>query len=124
MKPLIVQQFDNEQISALKENKVIPEFRPGDNVKVSVRIIEGANERIQAYEGLVIARRNSGVTSSFVVRKVANGEGAERRFMIYSPLLSKIEVIRRGDVSRAKLYYIRALQGKAARIKEKMHYNK
>lgn len=124
MKPLIIQEFDKEQIATLMENKTIPDFRPGDNVKVSVRIIEGANERIQIFEGLVIARRNSSITSSVVVRKVANGEGTERRFMIYSPLVSKIEVVRRGDVSRAKLYYIRSRKGKAARIKEKMHYKK
>jgi large subunit ribosomal protein L19 len=124
MKPLLIKEIDNEQIAALTANKIIPNFRPGDNVKVSVRIVEGTNERTQIYEGLVIARRNSGITSSLVVRKVANGEGIERRFMIYSPLISKIEVIRRGDVSRAKLYYIRGRKGKAARIKEKMHYKK
>ncbi|MES2215166.1 MAG: 50S ribosomal protein L19 [Pseudomonadota bacterium] len=97
----------------------IPDFVAGDTVKVNVRIIEGANERIQAYEGVVIARRNAAVNSSFVVRKISHGEGVERKFMLYSPIVQSIQVIRHGDVRRAKLYYLRNLRGKAARIKEK-----
>ena len=115
----IVQKFEESEIARLVENKNIPEFAPGDTVKVNVRIIEGANERIQAYEGVVIARRSAAVNSSFVVRKISHGEGVERRFMLYSPIVQSIEVIRRGDVRRAKLYYLRNLRGKAARIKEK-----
>lgn len=115
----IVQKFEEKEVARLTEGKNIPEFVPGDTVKVNVRIIEGANERIQAYEGVVIARRSAAVNSSFVVRKISHGEGVERRFMLYSPIVQSIEVIRRGDVRRAKLYYLRNLRGKAARIKEK-----
>lgn len=115
----IVQKFEVNEIARLTEGKNIPEFVPGDTVKVNVRIIEGANERIQAYEGVVIARRSAAVNSSFVVRKISHGEGVERRFMLYSPIIQSIEVVRRGDVRRAKLYYLRNLRGKAARIKEK-----
>jgi large subunit ribosomal protein L19 len=116
----IVEKFEASEIARLVSTKTeIPQFTPGDTVKVNVRIIEGANERIQAYEGVVIARRNAGVCSSFVVRKISHGEGVERRFMVYSPIVQSIQVIRRGDVRRAKLYYLRNLRGKAARIKEK-----
>lgn len=116
----IVEKFEASEVARLVSSKTeIPHFAPGDTVKVNVRIIEGANERIQAYEGVVIARRNSGVCSSFVVRKISHGEGVERRFMVYSPVVQSIQVIRRGDVRRAKLYYLRNLRGKAARIKEK-----
>jgi large subunit ribosomal protein L19 len=116
----IIDKFEHTQIAKLKENKNIPNFLPGDTVKVSVRVIEGANERIQGYEGVVIARRNAGVRSSFLVRKISHGVGVERKFMLYSPIVQNIEVIKRGVVRRAKLYYLRNLRGKAARIKEKL----
>lgn len=115
----MIEQFENAQIARLTEGKILPVFAPGDTVKVNVRVIEGANERIQGYEGVVIARRNAGVNSSFLVRKISHGVGVERRFMLYSPVVQSIEVIRRGVVHRAKLYYLRNLRGKAARIKEK-----
>jgi large subunit ribosomal protein L19 len=118
----IIDQFEKSQIQKLTENKAIPEFRAGDTVRVSVRVIDGANERLQAYEGVVIAKRSRGLTSSFVVRKVSHGEGVERRFMTYSPIVAKIEVVKRGVVRRAKLFYLRGLSGKAARIKEKKTY--
>lgn len=118
----IIEQFEKDQIASLTENKDVPEFRAGDTVRVSVRVIDGANERLQAYEGVVIAKRNCGITSSFMVRKVSHGEGVERRFMTYSPIVAKIDVVRRGVVRRAKLFYLRELSGKAARIKEKKTY--
>ena len=111
----IISQIESEQ---LKES--IPEFGPGDQVRVQVRVKEGSRERLQAYEGVVIALKNRGLNSSFTVRKVANGEGVERVFQTHSPLISDIEVVRRGDVRRAKLYYLRERSGKAARIKEKV----
>lgn len=114
----IVEKFEAAQIAKLLGNKKIPEFRAGDNVKVSVKISEGANQRIQMFEGIVIARRNCALTSSFVVRKISNGVGVERRFMLYSPLVDNIEVVRTGRVRRAKLYYLRSRSGKSARIKE------
>lgn len=115
----VIAQFEKDQIGKLVENKEIPEFRAGDTVRVSVRVIDGATERLQAYEGVVIAKRNRGITSSFVVRKVSHGEGVERRFMTYSPIVAKIQVVKRGVVRRAKLFYLRELSGKAARIKER-----
>jgi large subunit ribosomal protein L19 len=115
----MIEQFENAQIARLTEGKTLPVFAPGDTVKVNVRVIEGANERIQGYEGVVIARRNAGVNSSFLVRKISHGVGVERKFMLYSPVVQSVEVIRRGVVHRAKLYYLRDLRGKAARIKEK-----
>ena len=115
----LIEQFEQNQISKLIENKDIPEFRAGDTVKVSVRVVDGATVRHQMYEGVVIARRNRGVTSSFVVRKVSHGEGVERRFMLYSPIVSKIQVVKRGIVRRAKLHYLRNLSGRAARITER-----
>lgn len=115
----LVTQYENEQIARLTANKSIPEFRPGDSVKVSVRITEGATSRIQAYEGVVIARKNSGINSSFVVRKISHGVGVERNFDLYSPSVEAITVVKRGVVRRAKLYYLRALRGKAARIRER-----
>lgn len=115
----ILEKFDQAQMEKLSANKLIPEFAPGDTVKVNVRIIEGANERLQTFEGVVIARRNAGVGSSFVVRKISHGEGVERKFMIYSPIVHSISVVRRGVVRRAKLYYLRNLKGKAARIRER-----
>ncbi len=120
----LITQYEANQITALLQNKVIPEFRAGDTVSVSVRVIDGATERLQTYEGVVIAKRNRGIASSFVVRKVSHGEGVERRFMTYSPVVNKIDVVKRGVVRRAKLFYLRNLSGKAARIKEKISYTK
>lgn len=120
----IVEQFEKTEIARLLENKSIPEFNVGDTIKVNLRIVEGANERIQAYEGVVIARRNAGVSSSCVVRKISHGEGVERRFKIYSPMIHSIVLVRSGVVRRAKLYYLRNLRGKAARIKEKLVLSK
>ena len=120
----LVEQYDANQIATLLENKTIPEFRAGDSVAVSVRVVDGATERLQTYEGVVIAKRNRGIASSFVVRKISHGEGVERRFMTYSPVVNKIVVVKRGVVRRAKLFYLRELSGKAARIKEKMSYVK
>ena len=114
----LIQQLEQEEIARL--NKAIPEFAPGDAVVVSVRVVEGSRSRLQAYEGVVIARKNRGLNSNVIVRKISNGEGVERTFAIYSPRVEKIEVKRRGDVRRAKLYYLRGLTGKAARIKEKL----
>jgi large subunit ribosomal protein L19 len=111
----IIKELEAEQMS-----KEIPEFGAGDTVVVQVRIKEGDRERLQAFEGIVIAKRNRGLNSSFTVRKISHGEGVERVFQTYSPLVSEIQVKRRGDVRRAKLYYLRGLQGKAARIKEKL----
>ncbi|RTK92047.1 MAG: 50S ribosomal protein L19 [Rickettsiales bacterium] len=120
----IVHQFEKDQIAKMTENKEIPEFRAGDTVKVSVKVIDGANTRLQAYEGVVISKRNRAITSSFVVRKVSHGEGVERRFMTYSPIVAKIEVVKRGIVRRAKLHYLRALSGRAARIQERKYVKK
>ena len=114
----IIQALEQEEIARL--NKVIPSFAPGDTVIVSVNVVEGNRKRLQAYEGVVIARRNRGLNSSFIVRKVSNGEGVERTFPLYSPRIAKIEVKRRGDVRRAKLYYLRDRSGRSARIKEKL----
>lgn len=111
----IIDQLEAEQ---LKDG--IPEFAPGDQVRVQVKVKEGNRERLQAYEGVVIARKNRGLNSSFTVRKVASGEGVERVFQTHSPLISEITVLRRGDVRRAKLYYLRERSGKSARIKEKV----
>jgi len=114
----IIQQLEQEEIARL--NKTIPTFAPGDTVIVSVNVVEGTRKRVQAYEGVVIARRNRGLNSSFIVRKISSGEGVERTFQLYSPLIASIEVKRRGDVRRAKLYYLRQRSGKSARIKEKL----
>jgi len=114
----LLQTLEQEEIARL--NKEIPDFNPGDTVVVSVNVVEGNRKRVQAYEGVVIAKRNRGLNSGFIVRKISNGEGVERTFQTYSPLIAKIEVKRRGDVRRAKLYYLRGLTGKKARIKEKL----
>jgi len=114
----IIQQLEQEEIARL--GKVIPDFAPGDTVVVGVNVVEGTRKRVQAYEGVVIARRNRGLNSSFIVRKISSGEGVERTFQLYSPLIASIEVKRRGDVRRAKLYYLRERSGKSARIKEKL----
>ena len=114
----LIQQLEQEEIARLGVN--IPEFAPGDTVVVNVRGVEGTRRRVQAYEGVVIARRNRGLNSSFIVRKISSGEGVERTFQLYSPLIDGIDVKRRGDVRRAKLYYLRSRSGKSARIKEKL----
>ncbi len=114
----LIEQLEQEEIARL--NKEIPDFAPGDTVVVYVRFTEGTRERLQAYEGVVIARRNRGLNSSAIVRKISSGEGVERTFQLYAPSVAKIEVKRRGDVRRAKLYYLRGLTGKKARIKEKL----
>jgi large subunit ribosomal protein L19 len=114
----IIEQLEQEEIARL--NKTIPEFAPGDTVIVQVKVKEGDKERLQAYEGVVIGKRNRGLNSAFTVRKISAGEGVERTFQTYSPLVANIEVKRRGDVRRAKLYYLRERSGKSARIKEKL----
>ncbi len=115
----IVQQLEAEQIEKLLAERGVPDFRPGDTIKVSVKVVEGDRERIQAFEGLCIGRKNAGINSNFTLRKISYGEGVERVFPLYSPRLTAIEVVRQGVVRRAKLYYLRALRGKAARIVEK-----
>ena len=114
----LIQQLEQEEIARL--NKILPEFAPGDTVVVQVKVKEGNRERLQAYEGVVIAKRNAGLNSSFIVRKISAGTGVERTFQTYSPLVTSVEVKRRGDVRRAKLYYLRDRSGKSARIKEKL----
>ena len=116
----LIAQLEQEEIARL--GKTIPEFAPGDTVVVQVKVKEGTRERLQAYEGVVIAKRNRGLNSSFIVRKISSGEGVERTFQTYSPLVAAIEVKRRGDVRRAKLYYLRDRSGKSARIKEKLSH--
>src|SRR6187399_3050550 len=113
-----LQKLENEEIERLA--KKVPEFKAGDTVVVNVNVVEGDRKRVQAYEGVVIAKRNRGLNSAFTVGKISSGEGVERTFQTYSPLIASIEVKRRGDVSRSKLYYLRKLSGKAARIKEKL----
>ena len=115
----IVQQIEKEQVEKLSSERPVPEFGPGDTVKVNVRVVEGTRERVQAYEGVCIARKNDGLNSAFTVRKISYGEGVERVFPLYSPRLDSIEVVRRGKVRRAKLYYLRGRRGKSARIAEK-----
>ncbi|CFX07883.1 50S ribosomal protein L19 [Candidatus Filomicrobium marinum] len=115
----IIQELEQEQIRAISAKRGVPEFGPGDTVKVTVRVLEGKNERLQAYEGVVIARSGGGLNESFTVRKISYGEGVERVFPIYSPFITEIEVIRRGKVRRAKLYYLRGRRGRSARIVER-----
>ena len=114
----MIRTLEQEEIARLA--KTIPAFAPGDTVIVSVNVVEGSRKRVQAYEGVVIAKRNRGLNSSFIVRKISSGEGVERTFQLYSPLIASIEVKRRGDVRRAKLYYLCQRSGKSARIKEKL----
>ncbi len=114
----LIQQLEQEEVARLGKN--IPEFGPGDTVVVNVNVVEGNRKRVQAYEGVVISRRNRGLNSNFIVRKISSGEGVERTFQLYSPLIASIEVKRRGDVRRAKLYYLRERSGKSARIREKL----
>ena len=114
----IIRQYEAEQQKKLTDGKTIPEFSPGDSLRVNVRIIEGTKERVQAFEGVCIGRKNSGLNSSFTVRKISYGEGVERVFPLFSPNVDSIEVLRRGRVRRAKLYYLRGRTGRAARITE------
>jgi large subunit ribosomal protein L19 len=114
----LIETLEQEEIARL--NKTFPSFAPGDTVIVSINVVEGTRKRVQAYEGVVIAKRNRGFNSGFTVRKISSGEGVERTFQLYSPLIASIEVKRRGDVRRAKLYYLRQRSGKSARIKEKL----
>ncbi len=116
----IIESIEKEELARLSANRNVPEFAPGDTVVVNVNVVEGTRKRVQAYEGVVIAKRNRGLNSSFIVRKISSGEGVERTFQLYSPLIASLEVKRRGDVRRAKLYYLRGLTGKSARIKEKL----
>lgn len=115
----IIQQYEAGEIARLTEARAVPEFAPGDTVRVSVRVVEGERIRTQAYEGVVIARSNKGLNSNFTVRKISYGEGVERVFPLYAPTIAEIAVVRRGDVRRAKLYYLRGRRGKSARIAEK-----
>lgn len=114
----LIQTLEQEEIARL--GKTVPEFAPGDTVVVNVNVVEGTRKRVQAFEGVVIAKRNRSLNSSFIVRKISNGEGVERTFQTYSPVIASIEVKRRGDVRRAKLYYLRERSGKSARIREKL----
>ena len=115
----ILDKIGQAQIDAVTEQRKIPEFGPGDTLKINVKVVEGSRERVQAFEGVCIGRSNRGINSSFTVRKISYGEGVERIFPLYSPKIQAIEVVRRGDVRRAKLYYLRGRTGKAARIAEK-----
>jgi large subunit ribosomal protein L19 len=116
----IIEQLDQEQIAKLAASKEIPHFQPGDTVQVNVKVKEGERSRVQAYEGVVIARNGGGLNESFTVRKISYGEGVERVFPLYSPNLDSIKVVRKGKVRRAKLYYLRDRRGKSARIAERV----
>ena len=115
----IIEQLDKEQMAAVVEKRAIPDFGPGDTVRVNVKVVEGTRTRVQAYEGVCIARNGAGLNENFTVRKISYGEGVERVFPVFTPLIESVEVVRRGKVRRAKLYYLRGLTGKAARIVEK-----
>jgi large subunit ribosomal protein L19 len=115
----IIQQYEADQIASLTAARAVPEFAPGDTVRVAVKVVEGDRTRTQAFEGVCIARSNKGLNSNFTVRKISYGEGVERVFPLYAPTIAEITVIRRGDVRRAKLYYLRGRRGKSARIAEK-----
>jgi len=115
----LLQQLDREQVERLAAARSVPKFEPGDTVRVSLRVVEGERERIQAFEGVCIGRKNAGINSNFTLRKISYGEGVERIFPLYSPRITAIEVVRRGVVRRAKLYYLRGRTGKAARIAER-----
>ena len=115
----LLQQIEREQVERLAANRPVPNFQPGDTVRVSLRVVEGERERVQAFEGVCIARKNAGINSNFTLRKISYGEGVERVFPLYSPRITTIEVIRRGVVRRAKLYYLRGRTGKRARIAER-----
>src|SRR5215471_6035842 len=118
----LLKQLEQEQITKLTANKEIPDFAPGDTLIVNVKVVEGERTRVQAYEGVCIARSGGGINESFTVRKISYGEGVERVFPLYSPLVDSIKVVRRGKVRRAKLYYLRGLRGKKARITEKQDH--
>jgi large subunit ribosomal protein L19 len=118
----LIQQLEKEQVEKLTSGKEIPDFQPGDTVIVNVKVVEGERTRIQAYEGVCIGRSGAGLHENFTVRKISYGEGVERVFPVYSPMLDSIKVVRRGKVRRAKLYYLRGLRGKAARITEKAEH--
>src|SRR5437016_11307459 len=115
----LLQQIEREQVEKLAANRPVPKFEPGDTVRVMVRVIEGERERVQAFEGVCIARKNAGINSNFTLRKISYGEGVERIFPLHSPRITAIEVVRRGAVRRAKLYYLRGRRGKSARIAER-----
>ncbi len=115
----VIEKFESDQIARLTEGKSIPDFGPGDTLRVNVKVVEGTRERIQAYEGVCIAMKKAGLNSAFTVRKISYGEGVERVFPLYSPRVESIELVRRGAVRRAKLYYLRERRGKSARIAEK-----
>jgi large subunit ribosomal protein L19 len=115
----VIQELEREQIAELTADRPIPDFAPGDTIRVNVKVVEGSRERVQAFEGVCIARKNRGINSAFTVRKISYGEGVERIFPLYSPQIAGIEVLRRGRVRRAKLYYLRGRTGKAARITER-----
>jgi large subunit ribosomal protein L19 len=116
----LIQQLEKEEMARVAGDRTFPDFAPGDTVVVNVNVVEGTRKRVQAYEGVVIAKRNRGLNSSFIVRKISSGEGVERTFQLYSPTIASIELKRRGDVRRAKLYYLRDRSGKSARIREKL----
>jgi large subunit ribosomal protein L19 len=120
----IIKELEQEQMAALPNKQDIPEFGPGDTLRVNVKVKEGTRERIQVFEGVCIGRQGQGINESFTVRKISYGEGVERVFQLYSPLVDSIDVVRRGKVRRAKLYYLRGLRGKAARIAEKVDHTR
>ena len=118
----LIKQLEQEQMAKLSAGKTIPNFEPGDTVSVNVKVVEGERSRVQAYEGVCIARAGSGLNENFTVRKISYGEGVERVFPLYSPMIDSIKIVRRGKVRRAKLYYLRGLRGKSARITEKQDH--
>jgi large subunit ribosomal protein L19 len=118
----MIEKLNSELVAKLTANNKVPEFKPGDTLRVNVKVVEGERERVQSFEGVCIARKNAGLNSAFTVRKISYGEGVERVFPLYSPRIAGIEVVRRGDVRRAKLYYLRGRTGKSARIKERQTY--
>ena len=120
----IIEEIEKEQADALEARRAIPEFSPGDTLRVHVKVVEGERSRVQIFEGVCIGRSGGGINESFTVRKISYGEGVERVFPVYSPIIQEIEVIRRGKVRRAKLYYLRGRRGKSARIKEKIDHNR
>ena len=120
----IVEELEHEQVAKLTAKQAVPKFAPGDTLRVNVRVTEGSRERVQVFEGVCIARKNAGLNSAFTVRKLSYGEGVERVFPLYSPRIASIDVVRRGDVRRAKLYYLRGLTGKRARIAEKTDWGR
>jgi large subunit ribosomal protein L19 len=117
-----IEKLNSEMVAKLTATTKVPDFKPGDTLRVNVKVVEGERERVQSFEGLCIARKNAGLNSAFTVRKISYGEGVERVFPLYSPRIAGIEVVRRGDVRRAKLYYLRGRTGKSARIKERQAY--